>query len=358
MNKKEKYPLISIITPYFNTKKSLFDKCIESVSNQTYFNIEWIIIDDGSDEEYSSYLDDQAVKNSFMKVFHQKNSGPAIARNFALSNMRGKYFTFLDSDDYLQEDFIEKLYFQAVETGSDIVVGNMLYIDEVDGKLINRGENKQDVTFEMTEDKRYFILDSFFRKKQSKIKLSEKDTFISSEELWTVDNMGGKLYNADVHGKICLCPKVIHSQDNIYCLDTLLCSKKISFVKNVYYYYIRNEGSHSLKRKGIEKYQEYFKELYLRLIPWPEIFYGKLSNMILDIAYHLSDNVSFFKFYRDLKGNLNHPLLREYAGNIKLEYAAFHQQKRTLKALKYNLPFYLAVCVYVGKIKIAKNNNG
>lgn len=350
MCKENEMPVITIITPYYNVKKVLFDNCVKSVVEQTYKNIEWIIVDDGSEKEYAENLDNVEKKYSFITAFHQKNNGPAHARNTALEKMSGKYFTFLDADDYLQKDFIEILYKKMKATNSDIVIGNMLYVSENEKEILDRGENKIEVTIPMTESNRRRLVDSFFRKKSHE--LSCENRKIETTNLWTVDNMGGKLYSKDIHGNVKFCSKVIHSQDNIYCLDTMLASKKISFVTDAYYFYIKNEGSHSLKRKGIEKYEEYFKELYKRLENWPEIFAGKMSNMILDIAYHLADNVSFTVFYKDLKNTVSHPLIRDFAKKIKIDQAAFKQQKRTIYAIKNNRIMYLALCVYVGKIKL------
>ena len=343
-------PLISIVTPYYNTKRELFDACIESVNRQTYSNIEWIIVDDGSEKEYADYLTEKEKIYSFIRVIREKNSGPAVARNNALAEIKGEYFTFLDADDYLQDSFIEKLYSVALSTDSDIVIGNMLYVKENDKEIITAGENKKNCTIEMTDINRKLIIDAFFRRNHSAIKTTDREVY--SGDLWTVDNMGGKLYQREKMASILLAPKVIHSQDNIYCLDALLKCEKISFVQECFYFYIRNEGSHSLKRKGIEKYEEYFKALYERLEKWPEIFTGKMSNMFLDIAYHLAEGVSCGVFYKDLKRNLSHPLIRMYSEKIELEHAVSKQQKRTIKALKYNKPLFLLICVYVGKIKM------
>ncbi|MBQ8261299.1 MAG: glycosyltransferase family 2 protein [Lachnospiraceae bacterium] len=343
-------PLISIITPYYNVKKELFDVCVESVKRQTYSNIEWIIVDDGSEKEYADYLLKIEKENSFIKVLKEENSGPAIARNNALAEIKGEYFTFLDADDYLQDTFLEILYNAAVSTDSDIVIGNMLYVNELDKEIIGRGENKSNCSIEMTDINRKMIIDAFFRKNHSAIKTTDGEVY--SGDLWTVDNMWGKLYRSKDLSNVLLIPKLIHSQDNIYCLDTMLVCKKLSFVKEGVYYYVKNEGSHSLKRKGIEKYEEYYKELYVKLEKWPEIFTGKMSNMFLDIAYHLAEGVSCGVFYKDLKRNLSHPLIRMYSEKIGLEHAVSKQQKRTIKALKYNKPLFLLICVYVGKIKM------
>lgn len=101
--------LISIIIPVYNVEEYL-DKCLESVINQTYNNIEIILVDDGSTDNSGKICDKYEEKDSRVKVIHKENGGQSEARNIALDEVRGKYVAFVDSDDYIKKDYIEYLY--------------------------------------------------------------------------------------------------------------------------------------------------------------------------------------------------------------------------------------------------------
>jgi glycosyltransferase involved in cell wall biosynthesis len=96
---------ISIITPVYNTQKYL-RRCIESILLQSYSNIELLLIDDGSTDESGLICDEYATKDPRVKVFHTSNGGPSKARNLGLENVTGDYILFVDSDDWVDENFV------------------------------------------------------------------------------------------------------------------------------------------------------------------------------------------------------------------------------------------------------------
>lgn len=101
--------LISIIVPVYNVEKYL-DKCLKSIINQTYQNIEIIIVDDGSTDSSKKICDNYKKIDKRVKVFHIKNTGLSGARNYGIKKCSGKYISFIDSDDYIEKDMIEILY--------------------------------------------------------------------------------------------------------------------------------------------------------------------------------------------------------------------------------------------------------
>lgn len=96
---------ISIITPIYNTQKYL-KRCIESILSQSYSNLELLLIDDGSKDDSGRICDEYANKDKRVKVFHVTNGGPSKARNIGLDNVSGQYILFVDSDDWVDKDFI------------------------------------------------------------------------------------------------------------------------------------------------------------------------------------------------------------------------------------------------------------
>ena len=101
-------PKISIVIPIYNTAKYL-PKCLDSILNQTYKNLEIILIDDGSTDNSGKIADDYAKKDPRIKVIHQKNAGQSTARNAGIKKATGEYISFIDADDEIRPDFIEKL---------------------------------------------------------------------------------------------------------------------------------------------------------------------------------------------------------------------------------------------------------
>lgn len=104
-----KNPLISIILPIYNVQAYL-DKCMKSLFLQTYENLEFVMIDDGSDIECSKLCDTYLGKDARVVVYHKKNGGLSDARNYGINRATGEYITCIDPDDYVDCDYVEYLY--------------------------------------------------------------------------------------------------------------------------------------------------------------------------------------------------------------------------------------------------------
>lgn len=112
-------PLISVIVPIYNVEKYLA-RCVDSIVNQTYKNLEIILVDDGSPDLCPQMCDDYAEKDSRIKVVHKKNGGLSDARNAGMAVATGEYISFIDSDDYVSDDFFECLLDVMNKESSDI----------------------------------------------------------------------------------------------------------------------------------------------------------------------------------------------------------------------------------------------
>ena len=126
-------PLISVIVPVYKSEKYL-DKCVESIVNQTYKNLEIILVDDGSPDNCPQICDEWAKKDSRIKVIHKENGGVSSARNAGLDNSFGDYIGFVDGDDFIENDFYECLYDNLVENGADISFCSFKTLDEKIGE--------------------------------------------------------------------------------------------------------------------------------------------------------------------------------------------------------------------------------
>ena len=118
----KKNPLISIIVPVYKVEKYL-DECLESIVNQTYRNLEIILVDDGSPDNSGAMCDEWAKKDERITVIHQINQGQSVARNTALDIAKGEFIGFCDSDDFFPIDAIENLY-RTFDNSVGIVSGN------------------------------------------------------------------------------------------------------------------------------------------------------------------------------------------------------------------------------------------
>lgn len=114
-------PQISVILPVYNAEKYLA-KCIESILQQTYPNIEVVIIDDGSTDSSKLICDNYARKDNRIVVYHTDNFGASHARNYGLEHFNGEYCVFVDSDDYVSKKYIEHLYYAIESVGAKILI--------------------------------------------------------------------------------------------------------------------------------------------------------------------------------------------------------------------------------------------
>lgn len=136
-------PLISIIVPVYNVLPYV-SKCIESILAQTYSNLEIILVDDGATDGSGSILDNYANSDSRIVVIHKENGGQGSARNRGLDVCHGEYVYFIDSDDVMFPECIEKLFEVMLDTVCDVSVCNFHYIS-TDGSIIGIGKHNNRV---------------------------------------------------------------------------------------------------------------------------------------------------------------------------------------------------------------------
>lgn len=119
--------MVSIIVPVFNAEKYLH-KCIDSILAQTHTDFELLLINDGSKDNSGAICDEYAAKDNRIRVFHKENAGVSKARNLGLDNAKGEWITFVDSDDWVHEDFIKKRLALALNENADIAYCDVEYV--------------------------------------------------------------------------------------------------------------------------------------------------------------------------------------------------------------------------------------
>ena len=151
MNKE----LISIIVPVYKVEKYIH-KCIDSIINQTYSNLEIILVDDGSPDNCAKICDEYALKDERINVIHQKNMGLSEARNRGIQISKGKYIGFVDSDDYIEPTMFQDLYNALIDNNADISICNFYIINNKEKVLKN---NFKSINYTKIEALKEILLD-------------------------------------------------------------------------------------------------------------------------------------------------------------------------------------------------------
>ena len=135
-------PLVSVIVPVYNVGKYI-DEALSSLVNQTYQNLEILIIDDGSTDESGNICDKYAEADPRIKVFHQENAGVSAARNIGLDHMTGEIVAFLDPDDVFMPDAIKSMVRKKYDENADIVMGRYFETESEDSLIVPEGYSKK-----------------------------------------------------------------------------------------------------------------------------------------------------------------------------------------------------------------------
>ena len=141
INRELDMPLISVIVPVYGVEKYI-EKCLKSIINQTYENLEIILVDDGSKDKSGIICENYANKDKRIKVFHKKNGGLSDARNYGIEHSKGEYLTFIDSDDYIEDDYVEYLY-SLIKEGYKMSICSLYVEYTSNGKIVNKGNGKE-----------------------------------------------------------------------------------------------------------------------------------------------------------------------------------------------------------------------
>lgn len=228
MKSAESYGKVSIIVPVYNTEKYI-ERCIFSILNQTYQDIEVICIDDGSTDNSGRILDSLAKEDARIKVVHKKKEGVTVARNTALQMVTGEFIGFVDSDDYIEKEMYELLVYEMQKSNVDIVTSR--YYFDFNGS-IKAAVNKKEVPLEPVTIATFLPY------------IYERDTFQGvAGYLWT------RLFKRDViidkEGflKVEFQAEYGGSDDIVFIAEVNMKSEKILYLDKPLYYYFQREKS-------------------------------------------------------------------------------------------------------------------
>lgn len=245
--------LITIIVPVYNVEKYI-NECVDSLINQTYKNLEIILVDDGSKDKSGAVCDDYALLDTRVKVIHKQNEGLGFARNTGLKAAQGKYVTFIDSDDKADADLVENLLNGICESNGDTCIGGFKRISE-----------NGVIDFEERYDKAVFEGENVYNNLFARMLGSAPDKHDAIRmSVWNV------LYSMDIvrrHNIEFPSERVFISEDIIWDSEYYKYAKKAIVIDSTAYNYRITPGSLTQKYKPdmLEKICVLYNELRNRL---------------------------------------------------------------------------------------------
>ena len=260
--------LISVIMPVFNAEKYL-ERAIQSILNQSFENIELIIIDDNSKDKSQDIIMSIKQNDSRVKYFHNIEQGVSAARNLGIKKAKGEYITFIDADDFLKENALKDMYEYVQREKSDIcmasyfqVESNREYICKLpfeDGKVLNNEEIKEILIPQMIG-----------------IKKSDSNKELIMGSVWRLLIRANLINTYNIKFNL----KVPIAEDLLFCIEVFSKVQSLIIMEKPYYCYVRYGNS------TLEKYRENFLEESL-------FFYNEYEK-VLRKNNLLDDNIDRF----------------------------------------------------------------
>ena len=245
--------LISVIIPAYNIEKWI-GRCLDSVINQSYLNLQIIVVNDGSSDSTGMILDTYASKDSRIKVIHQENQGVSAARNAGMSEAKGSYICFVDGDDWVDADYIKAMY--TAFKGSNIQMTVCGFVEEDEEGQLTQLRNNQD------------------QHKWSKEIL---------EQIFFAEEIGRSLWNKMFLREIIESKQLRFSsehqvgEDMLFLVKYLLCIDTVKCIDHIGYHYLWRVGSAMNKRQWDERYDR-SRNSWLKVLEEIEILLGSQSD--------------------------------------------------------------------------------
>lgn len=230
-----KNPLVSVIVPVYNSEDFLCD-CIDSLVNQTLKNVEFIFVDDGSTDSSLNILKEYKKKDGRVKVFHQENKYAGAARNLGLSHAQGEYIIFIDSDDFVNLELLEKCYKRCKEKDLDVLIFDACEFDTL---------NKEFRSCKFPVGKKIFPKKDVFNYLDIKDKIFQANSCIPWNKIFKKDliEKSGVRYQ-----------EIKSSNDTVFIYSLLVEAKRMHFLDEILVYY-RVNNPNSLQRSKSKSWE-------------------------------------------------------------------------------------------------------
>ncbi len=265
-------PKISIVVAVYNLEKYL-PRCLDALVNQTLQEIEILCVDDGSTDSAPQIVDEYAKKYpQKVKAFHKPNGGEFTTRNYGLERAVGEYVTFVDTDDYVEPNWAEKLYHAAKENDADLAVCGFERIDLNTGKVVSKDMTTHGYAVKEITGKDDFMV---------AINPAPWNKIYRREKVKDLRFLNFRGFN-----------------DMIFLASSYTKIKKVAFVPDVlYHYYLRYDSQiHSVNQQDVDNFKKYLlelKELYIK-----ENKYEEMKHILDLLAFlHLGVSVMYRASY-------------------------------------------------------------
>ena len=239
---------ISIIVPVYQAEKYI-SKCIESIANQTYKNLEIILIDDGSTDSSGEICDEYGKKDNRIVVVHNKNKGVSVARNCGLDIATGDYITFVDSDDYIDLQMYSEMMKVVEKYSCDVVMCDC--IKEFKGK---------------SEKYTHAIREGFYDKEQLKQEYYSQLLITPNIEYPATISNCLCLIKSEIGKKIRYIEGVKHSEDLLFGAQIMYMAKSFYYMKDQFFYHYNccniNSATHTFHEDKWEDYKKLYDKAY------------------------------------------------------------------------------------------------
>lgn len=310
--------LVSVIIPIYNVEKYL-KECLETILSQTYKNLEIILVDDGSPDNCGNICDEYAKKDSRIKVIHKTNGGLSDARNHGIDIANGKYICFVDSDDYIDRYYVEKLYKAVKNNNVKVAQCSILKIDDNKNIIEKYG------------------YDNFCIK-------SGKEIIREQYSKHVVENtvVWNKMYEKELFDNIRFPVGKIH-EDEFTTYKILYDLKKVAIINDYLYNYRENNNGIMKQKFNIKKFDRlyaYKEKMEFFQNKEEDIFVKVLMRYIEEIRFDYINSKKYISNFHEYKSKL----LKEY----RRVYSILIMQKNISKKYKIKLlVFYISPNLYM-----------
>ena len=332
---KKKHPLISIIVPVYCVEKYL-DRCVQSIVEQSYINIEIILVDDGSPDNCQNMCDNWSKKDKRIKTIHKKNGGLSDARNVGISKSNGKYIMFVDSDDTIDSRIVEVLYSELVKYDADICSSKLVEVSFESDKINYKKYTKSVKVFNQFE----------FMKKFFKIESNE-----------TIHYACGKLFKKDILSDT-LFPLNLTSEDVVGVYKSILNSERIVEIDFPYYFYYNNPNSITRKRFNIKDFDLIeIWDLVLKLTPKNNVQYLEWAifnrNRIdFTLLMRMATSLNFSEINSNYNDKYFSLLKRLKKNKYQLIFSKIpFSRKIAISLICFNYKLFVNFCSFVRRLK-------
>lgn len=321
--------LVSVVVSIYNAEKTI-ERCVNSIINQTYKNLDIILVNDGSKDRSLDLCNDYCRVDERVKVLTKENGGLSSARHYGYIHAKGEYICFIDSDDYIRKNYIEKHLNNFLDTDCDMSICNY---------ILNDGQSLNKITFDY------------------KSNIIEKDSFVSelilprikrepTDQTYIPDFVWLRMYRIDlITDAMFISEREVFTEDVFFNFEYLKGCSKVSIIEEpLYFYYLNNKSLTHIYRNNrlemeirrvnlLEKYLQYYN-CYDR----KRILYSKFRSL-----WGCIENASCLDSYKDYKDELKKMMknteIIDMLDNINVD--SLSKKERVLLLLCKNKMYFL-----------------